>query len=41
MHTILVVDDCVDTQDMLEMYLRSCGFAVEKAGDGSEAIERP
>src|SRR4051794_14447825 len=38
--SILVVDDSEDTRGMLDMYLRSAGFAVEQAGTGAEAITK-
>jgi CheY-like chemotaxis protein len=38
--TVLIVDDSVDTLAMLEMYLQACGFAVEKADSGVEAVEK-
>lgn len=38
--TILVVDDTVDTRDLLHLYLTTAGFTVIIAGDGGEGLYR-
>jgi DNA-binding response OmpR family regulator len=37
---ILVVEDNLDLGDLLVMHLRDAGYAVEKAGDGRDALQR-
>lgn len=37
--TILLVEDDVDSRQMLLFYLESCGFSVAEAEDGFDAIE--
>ncbi|HLL75816.1 MAG TPA: response regulator [Pyrinomonadaceae bacterium] len=39
-HKILVVDDTVDTRDLLHLYLTKAGFTVIIAGDGGEGLYR-
>lgn len=37
--TILVIDDDLEIQNLIEIYLKNEGFQVIKAGDGLEALE--
>jgi two-component system chemotaxis response regulator CheY len=37
---ILVVDDTVDTRDLLHMYLKTAGYTVFVAADGGEGLYR-
>jgi two-component system, cell cycle response regulator DivK len=37
---ILVVDDYEDNRTLYTTYLASCGFAVEQAADGLQAVEK-
>ena len=39
-HKILVVDDTVDTRDLLHLYLTGEGFTVITAADGGEGLYR-
>src|SRR5918997_4060466 len=39
-HTILVVDDTVDTRELLHLYLTGEGFTVLIAADGGEGLYR-
>lgn len=39
-HTILVVDDTVDTRELLHLYLTAAGFKVIIAADGGEGLYR-
>lgn len=40
MATVLVVDDEANIRELVSVYLRSAGFAIECAADGPSAIER-
>ena len=37
--TVLLVDDVSDSREMYAFFLRSAGYAVHEAGDGSDAVE--
>ena len=37
---VLVVDDYVDSREMCAEYLTLCGFRVEQASSGAEALEK-
>ena len=37
--TILIVEDYVDTRDLMKFLLEGCGYKVREAADGQEAVE--
>ncbi|MCI0570220.1 MAG: response regulator [Myxococcaceae bacterium] len=37
---VLVVDDYTDAREMFAEFLQGCGYRVEEAGDGAEALEK-
>jgi CheY-like chemotaxis protein len=37
--TILVVEDYVDTRDLMKFLLENCGYIVREAADGQEAVD--
>jgi CheY-like chemotaxis protein len=37
--TILIVEDYVDTRDLMKFLLESCGYIVREAADGQEAVD--
>jgi CheY-like chemotaxis protein len=37
--TVLVVEDYVDTRDLMKFLLEGCGYNVIEAADGQEAVE--
>ncbi len=36
---ILVVEDYIDTRDLMKFLLEGCGYTVREAADGQEAID--
>lgn len=37
---VLIIDDDDDVRELLSLVLRKCGYSVETAADGQEALER-